>query len=890
VPPEANRLEEQAHRATLDSIIAKKRLTVKYEHNSRDCSANVGAASLGLAVRKRCRSSSLISAEVEKTLSQRTLKMELLACLYHRGKKFSSEYEYTSTPPTVIGSGFSGDVVLCRRREQTAVRQNKETFVRCVKTFDLQNMAGDKLEKLKNEAVIYLSLEHPHIARLFDVYEDADEVSLVMQYCSGGTLEEGLKNRGVFSEAEFQNVAVPMLMAVNYIHSAGIVHRDIKPRNWVYEADGVTVKLIDFGFSVKGYLCGDAGLQGCMGTLGYLAPEVVQCALSSVSDYTSKCDIWSLGIVFLELLTGQPAFHRDPGQCEGYTEEVILREIQEVTQEGIEALLRKAPDSAGPFLSRLLTKDPARRPTAREALDDPYLARARSELLWPPRALPVDTVLNCFRSHYRASKTSRAWMLAVARSPTYLPWEDFCALRHTFKMFDARGLSGTVNLEIFLSVVVAAHVAQEQQPLEEDEASPSVMESMDEAKVRKMWEAVCGEQESLSYCEFLAMLLPPIEEVFQDVDCSPSSSRHTQTGPGPDTVPFFSLEVPRQLERQWNPSMPVSSFLPLLEGRSLGQWTGLLKEVVPIFHQDTKVLAVVRAMNQGHQRWVIVRYDSGRHAFFDYMDINRKLLQMSNTKRDIVSGNNPSDVMSQVISMSVGSLANCSGHSAYFPASDQTPLSEILHRISDRAAKQDAVPVRRVPIVDSFGEVVHVFSCSDFLKLALVFEGPSAVLKSRAAQTFDRRSTILQVSVQNEGALLQALRIMDSEHLTICPATSREFSGDLGGVVASNVVSVSDLKWVVSSGHFEILDQTVSDFIAWRNAAASANLGQILRQQHLSRFNVVSVHSRSSLHMLAQRLLSSKLQRIFLSSDEIARIVGIVSSRDILLEVLDQIL
>ncbi|CAE8583749.1 unnamed protein product [Polarella glacialis] len=194
VPSEANRLEQHAHRATLDSIIAKKRLTVKYEHNSRDCSANVGAANLGLAVRKRCRSSSLISAEVEKTLSQRTLKMELLACLYHRGKKFSSEYEYTSTPPTVIGSGFSGDVVLCRRREQTAVRQNKETFVRCVKTFDLQNMAGDKLEKLKNEAVIYLSLDHPHIARLFDVYEDADEVSLVMQYCSGGTLEEGLKN------------------------------------------------------------------------------------------------------------------------------------------------------------------------------------------------------------------------------------------------------------------------------------------------------------------------------------------------------------------------------------------------------------------------------------------------------------------------------------------------------------------------------------------------------------------------------------------------------------------------------------------------------------------------------------------------------------------------
>lgn len=81
--------------------------------------------------------------------------------------------------------------------------------------------------------MIYLSLEHPHIARLFDVYEDdeqvrgekgrveAFEVSLVMQYCAGGTLESA-RAMGPFSEKRFQDLAVPMLLAVNYIHACGI--------------------------------------------------------------------------------------------------------------------------------------------------------------------------------------------------------------------------------------------------------------------------------------------------------------------------------------------------------------------------------------------------------------------------------------------------------------------------------------------------------------------------------------------------------------------------------------------------------------------------------------------------------------------------------------------
>jgi len=202
---------------------------------------------------------------------------------------------------------------------------------------------------------------------------------------------------------------------------------------------------------------------------------------------------------------------------------------------------------------------------------------------------------------------------------------------------------------------------------------------------------------------------------------------------------------------------------------------------------------------------------------------------------------------------------------------------------------QSGVPVRRVPIVDSSGEMLTVFSSLDFLDMALQFPGPTAVMKSRAARTFDRRDTMLDISVSYDDAVLEALRIMDAEHCTICPATSFDLCGDLGGVVARSVVAVSDLKWVLNLRHFAILDEHVSDFITWRNNV-SRNLDSWVRSQRLNRFNVVSVHAGDSLHELAQRLVESQLQRIFLSSEEIARIVGIVSSRDILLEVLDQLL
>lgn len=187
--------------------------------------------------------------------------------------------------------------------------------------------------------------------------------------------------------------------------------------------------------------------------------------------------------------------------------------------------------------------------------------------------------------------------------------------------------------------------------------------------------------------------------------------------------------------------------------------------------------------------------------------------------------------------------------------------------------------------MDSNRQVLAVISSLDFLDLALRYQGPSAVLKSRDARALDRRKTILDISVPHDGTMFHALRVMDKERQPVCLATSRELSGDFGGAASVGVVQVSDLGFVVGGEEMSVLDKPVKDFIEWR---AGERL-QSTSDSTVQRFNVVSVDANETLHVLASRLLSSKSRRVFLSSDEISRVVGMVSARDILVEIHDQL-
>ena len=240
---------------------------------------------------------------------------------------------------------------------------------------------------------------------------------------------------------------------------------------------------------------------------------------------------------------------------------------------------------------------------------------------------------------------------------------------------------------------------------------------------------------SQGYCEFLAVLLPPIEDVFED-------ARATEK-PQPDDL------SPLNPNDQWNPSRPISEYIVRLKKTSSKFWS------LHIFDEHTRVRDVVAEMARIHMRWCLVKYADGSHQFFDYMDINHKLLETAHSEDQAAR------TLELLCEADVGSLANCSKLCAFVPASIDTPVRDVLKVMAGRRLPSSSAgqgKARRVPLVDAQGNIVGIFAAPDFLQLALRYTAPTAVLKSLAAKVFDRRSTILQVSVQQDEPLLHALQ------------------------------------------------------------------------------------------------------------------------------------
>jgi serine/threonine-protein kinase len=167
-----------------------------------------------------------------------------------------------------------------------------------------EHFAADEAlrDRFLREARLAAKLVHPNVVQVYDVGEDERGPFIVMEYVEGDTLADELRRRGRLPAREVVSVAIQLCSALEAAHSERLVHRDIKPQNVLRRPDG-QVKLADFGIARSLAGTRHTELGTVLGTAAYLAPEQAR-----GEPVTAAADIYSLGVVLYELLTGQTPF------------------------------------------------------------------------------------------------------------------------------------------------------------------------------------------------------------------------------------------------------------------------------------------------------------------------------------------------------------------------------------------------------------------------------------------------------------------------------------------------------------------------------------------------------------------------------------------------------
>lgn len=283
-----------------------------------------------------------------------------------------------------LGAGAFGKVTL--------VKDELTGQERVCKVVNIKGATRQVIDFMKDEIKVMCTLDHPHVVKLYEYAEDfaLERIVMILEYIPGGACDGFMHSSSrPLSEGLIAKLTHQLLTALSYCHGRGVAHRDIKPENMMLTCKpqflrSPDCKLIDFGLAGMPKTKGSALLEDCVGTAQYMAPEVI-----TFMPYTSKADIWSVGITVAELLTGRQILGKD-NLGEGIAhikQEQIFQNIRQFTgPESLEAILQDAPgwtccsEEGRDFVSWCLTVDVSQRPTVQACLNHPWLVKHKPEV------------------------------------------------------------------------------------------------------------------------------------------------------------------------------------------------------------------------------------------------------------------------------------------------------------------------------------------------------------------------------------------------------------------------------------------------------------------------------------------------------------------------------
>jgi len=284
----------------------------------------------------------------------------LLVCFDPDGRcEELKQYEYDEEAD-VLGQGQFGTVF---RARHTPTGNEVALKVMSKSTVAEHGMQ----EALKEEVEILLKVDHPHIIKAYEFFEDDFDFYLSTELLLGGELFDRIVDIKRYSEKNARDIFNILLNTVSYLHDMDTVHRDIKPENLllVNAEDDTQVKLADFGFAKR--LHGQKTDTAC-GTPGYIGPEILR-----GEQYGIEVDIFSLGVVLYILLSGRPPFYDS-------NDRKRIKKNREVLYSFNKKYWRRVSDNAKDLIAKMLEKNPAKRITARKALQHPWMTESSVEL------------------------------------------------------------------------------------------------------------------------------------------------------------------------------------------------------------------------------------------------------------------------------------------------------------------------------------------------------------------------------------------------------------------------------------------------------------------------------------------------------------------------------